>query len=403
MYEDIKRITDFDYNGKKVIMRVDFNVPLDKKTREITSTARIDAAMPSIKHILDHGAEKLILMSHLGKPKKVAAKGGEYISSLSLDVVAKKLGEIMQQEVAFVKDYMNSAIPDEKLILLENTRFNLEHEESKDDPSREMLAQRLASFADIFINDAFGSSHRKHASVYDIAKYIPCGIGFLVDKEINQLSRLIVDPQAPYVAILGGAKVEDKIKVIEALSHKVDEVIIVGAMEYAFQKAQGKNVGLSLCEGVDTAKQALAASYFDKLTLPIDTVVAKKEGDNYTDIRTVPAGEIPEGYSGLDIGEKSIALIQERCKNANTIFWNGPAGMFEVEPFDKGTNAIAQYLATLSSVRIVGGGDSVTAIEKTGLQDKYTHISTGGGASLDLIQDSSLVALDIQEQKQNAK
>lgn len=393
MYNNIKRLDDLDFSDKKVIMRCDFNVPLDKE-RSITSTKRIDAALPSIKKVLEN-CKQLVLMSHLGKPKKLADKGEDFETKLSLDVVAKSLSEKLSEEVILVKDYMNNDLPENKIILLENVRFYYEQEQSKDDKEREVLAKRLASFGEVFVNDAFGTCHRKQASVYDIAKFLPSCIGYLVDKEVTELAK-VIEPEKPFVAILGGAKVEDKIQVIEALSKKTDNIIIVGAMDFAFKKAQGLNVGQSLCEGVEVAKEALNSDYADKLILPEDTVVAIKEGFN--DVKTIE-GDIEDDYAGLDIGDKSIKTILNLCKEAKTIFWNGPAGLFEVPPFNKGTLAIANALSNLTNTRIVGGGDSVTAVEQAGVADKFTHVSTGGGASLELIQHESLPALDIQESK----
>ncbi|MCB9359582.1 phosphoglycerate kinase [Candidatus Woesearchaeota archaeon] len=406
MYEKVKRLDDFDFSGKKVVMRCDFNVPIDKKTGEITSCKRIEAALPSIRKILEN-ADQLILMSHLGKPKKEVDKGksiDDIKKSLSLQIVADKLKEFLGEDVALAEDFLENDLPEGKIILLDNVRFYYKLEQSKDDSEREKLAQRIASFGDIFINDAFGTCHRKEASVYDVAKFLPCGIGYLVDKEINMLSSVLETPEKPYYAILGGAKVADKIKVIETLAKKVDGIIIIGAMEYAFLKAQGKNVGKSLCEGVETAKAALESEYKDKLIFALDTVVGEQVGEefgNFDDIKTVPAGEIPDGHLGLDIGDKTISMIKDKISGAKTIFWNGPSGVFEIKPFDKGTNAIAQAIADSGCKSVVGGGDSVTAIEKSGIpEDKFTHLSTGGGASMEFIENNGrLPALDIQEEK----
>jgi len=399
MYENIKKLSDYDFSNKKIIMRCDFNVPLDKD-RNITSTKRIDAALPSIKKILESGCTQLILMSHLGKPKKFAKKGEEFKKKLSLDVVAKKLSELLDEDVVLVKDYIDNDLPKNKIILLENVRFYFDLEQSKEDGNREIMAKRLAEFGEIFVNDAFGTCHRKQASVYDIAKFLPSCIGYLVEKEIKELGK-VINPQKPFIAVLGGAKVEDKILVIESLSEKADKIIIVGAMDFAFKKANGIQIGESLCEGVDVAKKVLSSSYANKIIIPSDVVVAKKDNNgNFSDIKTI-LGDIDDGYAGLDIGEETIANILNICKDAKTIFWNGPAGLFEIEPFNKGTLAIAKGLAEMSSDRIVGGGDSVTAVEKAGLVDKFTHVSTGGGASLELIQHGSLPALDIQVNKNN--
>ncbi|MFT4303942.1 MAG: phosphoglycerate kinase [Candidatus Woesearchaeota archaeon] len=400
MYDNIKSIDKFDFSNKRVIMRCDFNVPIDKKTGEITSCKRIEAALPSIKKILE-SADQLILMSHLGKPKKLVEKNQDFKSQLSLSIVANKLKSLLGQEIVLAKDYLENELPKGKIILLENVRFHYDLEQSKSDEQRDIFAKRLSSFGDIFINDAFGTCHRKEASVYDIVKYLPSGIGYLVAKEIKMLSAILENPEKPYYAILGGAKVEDKIKVIESLATKVDGIIIIGAMEYSFMKAMGKNIGNSLCEGLDTAKKSLASNYKDKLIFAKDTVVAKREDDNFVDIKTVVAGAIPDDYIGFDIGDETIKLIEEKVSNAQTIFWNGPAGMFEVNPFEKGTYAIAKIIANSNCKCVVGGGDSVTAIEKSGIpEEKFTHLSTGGGASMEFIESNGrLPALDIQEEK----
>ena len=409
MYEKIKRLKDFDFNDKKVVMRVDFNVPFDKETREITSDKRIRAALPSINHILESGVEQLVLMSHFGKPKKFADKGKEFERQLSLDKVAEKLSELLGQDVPLVKDYMNNGVPKGKIVLLENVRFNYQQEQSKESSDREVFAKVLAQFGEIFINDAFGTCHRKQASVYDIAKLLPSGVGFLIDKEIHELSGLFTSPESPYVALLGGVKVEDKIEVIKSLSEKVDHIFIVGAMEYAFEKAKGLDVGDSLSEGVEVAKEALSSVYRDKLVLPVDSRIAREvqvDGKAaYEDIKVVDAGCVPIGYKGLDIGPKTVEKIKALCEDARTVFWNGPAGMFEVEDFAIGTKEVAAYLAKLNCKVVIGGGESVSAIEHLGLDGKdesnkpyFTHISTGGGAALEYLEKGHLPALDILEQ-----
>lgn len=413
MYEKIKRIDDksFDYKGKSLFMRCDFNVPQKESTREITSDKRIRAALPSINYALKAGVKRLILVSHLGKPKKYHENNKEYHAALSLDKVAKRLSELLGKDVIIAKDYLKKTIPEKGIILLENIRFYFDQEQSKDEKIREEFARRLAGFTDIYINEAFGTCHRKEASVYDIVKMFPqkSGIGFLVDKEIKQLSRLIENQKKPYITILGGAKVEDKIKVIKALSEKVDKIIIVGAMEYAFEAAKGQQIGDSLCIGVDVAKKAINSSFGKKILLPVDSVIAKeilhkkgkKKWSTYEAINdSIDAGNIPKGYKGLDIGQNTIKIIINACSKAKTIFWNGPAGRFEISPFDNGTNAIARYLASLpeDTIRIVGGGDSVAAIEQLGLENKFTHISTGGGASLKFLENNGrLPCLEIQK------
>lgn len=386
MYEKLPRLTSIDVSGKRVIVRCDFNVPIKDGT--ITSAKRITAALPTIKKILAQGPAQLILMSHLGKPKKVAEKGGD-LADLSLLPVADKLSEFLETPVSLVKDYLEHDIPKDTVVLLENTRFYYELEQSSDEEKRLRFAKRLASFADLFVNDAFGTSHRKEASVYDIATLLPSCIGLLIAEELDNLKK-VIEPEHPFVAILGGAKVADKLGVIKSLAQKADKILIVGAMQFAFMKAQGKEVGESLCEGVELAKELLESC--PVLQFPSDNVIATKAQRD--GIRTVE-GDIPEGYAGLDIGEQSIREILSVCSTARTVFWNGPAGLFEETPFGKGTIAIAAGLAAMDNTRVIGGGDSVTAIEQAGLADAFTFLSTGGGASLKLIERGSLPALDV--------
>jgi 3-phosphoglycerate kinase len=401
MYENITRISDIELKGKKAIMRVDFNVPIDKKTGEITSDKRIVEALPTINHALENGVERLALMSHLGKPKKVAESGKDFRKSLSLEVVAKRLSELLGFNVPLVPDYLGDDLPSGRVMLFENVRFNYEQEQSKNESIREQFAKKVAKHGELYINDAFGTCHRKEALVYDIAKFLPSAIGLLVEKEIRALMNLVENPKKQYIALLGGAKVEDKIKVIEALSEKVDFIFVMGAMEYAFRKAQGMDVGDSLCLGVDTAKKALSSDYASKLQFPVDAVIGRKTADgSYEDIKIVDAGAIPPGYMGLDSGPKTIEKILDFASQAKTIFWNGPLGVFEIPDFAKATMAVAKGLADSSAKVYVGGGDSVAAIEKAGVEGKYAHVSTGGGAALEFLENNGrLPCLDILEKK----
>ncbi|MBW2994776.1 phosphoglycerate kinase, partial [Candidatus Woesearchaeota archaeon] len=294
-------------------------------------------------------------------------------------------------------DCIDIEIPDSKIVLLENVRFH-EDEESKDDAKREEFAKKLAGGAELYVNDAFGTCHRKHASVYDITKFLKSAAGFLVEKEINAMEPVRDNPEKPFALLLGGAKVEDKIKVIENMYPKVDMIIIGGAMAYAFFKAKAYEVGKSLCEGVDVAKEILE-KYSDKLILPVDIVL---DNGNIVDF-----DKIPKESSGLDIGPKTVELFKEKLKNVKTVFWNGPFGYFEKPPYDKGTNEIAEFLAELCSknvVVVIGGGDSETAVEKLNLQDKFTHVSTGGGASLEFFEGQELPAIKaLKENKEKFK
>ncbi|MBP5297292.1 MAG: phosphoglycerate kinase [Bacteriovoracaceae bacterium] len=381
----LKYIDEIDLNGKKVIARFDFNVPLAKDgSGAITDTTRVDAALPTIKYILDHGATKLIMLSHLGRPK------GERNMKFTLEPVAKYLAEVLEQDVILTESCTSADIknhlqnPKVKLILLENCRFHKEEEGNDTN-----FAKTLASYADIYCLDAFGTAHRKHASTYEIMRYFPNKSvgGFLLRKEMQALSQIVTNPAHPFAAILGGAKVADKIKVIEELSTKADTLFIGGAMAYPFLKAQGKNVGKSLCsdEDVDLAKKILASPQASKITLPVDHVVSDSlEGSP----EACPTADIPEGKIGLDIGPKTVELYQSKLQGAKTVLWNGPMGMFENKAFANGTFAIAKALAASSAFTVIGGGDSVKAVKKSGVADKISHISTGGGASLEFIENA---------------
>lgn len=403
MYDNIKRLEDFDFSNKRVLMRLGLDMPLDE-ARNITDDTRIRASLPTVQYILDQNPKQVVIVAHMGRPNKLAKKGEDYQKALSMDVVADRFSELLGQDIVLSKDYMENNTPDSRIVMLENIRFQWGLEQADEPEKREQLAKRLASFGDIFINDAFSVCHREEASIYDVVNFMESGIGFLIDKEIEQLSFLLQNPPTPYIAILGGAKVEGKIGVIDALAEKVDKIYIVGAMEYAFRKAQGMNVGNSLCEGVDIAGKVLKAPYAGKIVLPVDTRIARevKQGKSkiYNDKRIVEAGEIPDNYMGLDIGPRTVEIIAKACKAAKTVVWNGPAGMFEIPDFAEGTYGIAKAITRPGLISIVGGGDSVLAVTNAGVADKLTHVSTGGGASLEFLESGGhLVALDIQERK----
>ncbi len=382
-----KTIEDVEVKGKKVLVRCDFNVPL--KDGAITDETRIVAALPTIQYLINNGA-KVILCSHLGKPK------GEPKPELSLAPVAKRLSEKLGKEVIFaadanvVGDNAKKAVAEMNegdVVLLENTRYRAEETKNV-----EAFSKELASLADMFVNDAFGTAHRAHCSNVGVTEYLqPAVAGYLIQKEIQYLGNAVNAPVRPLVAILGGSKVSSKISVIENLLDKVDKLIIGGGMAYTFMKAKGNEVGDSLLEAdfIDYAKDMMAKAG-DKLVLPVDTVVAK-DFANDAESKIVPEGGIEAGWQGLDIGPKSIELFSNVLKDAKTVVWNGPMGVFEMPNFAKGTNAIAQVLATLEdATTVIGGGDSVAAVNQAGLGDKMTHISTGGGASLEYLEGKDL-------------
>ncbi|HEY8361764.1 MAG TPA: phosphoglycerate kinase [Tissierellaceae bacterium] len=384
-----KTLKDFDFKGKRVLVRCDFNVPLDDEGN-ITDDTRIRASLSTIKYLIDQDA-KVILMSHLGRPK------GQPNKKYSLEPVAKRLSELLNKEVIFLQDdevVSNAvkkrveALEDGDVALLENTRFRKEEEKNDENFSKE-----LASLGDIYVNDAFGTSHRAHASNVGVSTYLPSAVGFLVEKEVSIMGKALEDPERPFIAILGGAKVSDKIGVIENLINKVDTVIIGGGMAFTFLKAKGYEIGKSLLEEdkIELAKGLIekANEKNVKLMLPVDVVVAK-EFKNDTEYRTVSVDSIPEDMMGLDIGEETVKLFTEEIKNGKTIVWNGPMGVFEMDNFAKGTYAIAKAMAESEAITIVGGGDSASAVEKSGYADKMTHISTGGGASLEFLEGKVL-------------
>lgn len=392
-----KTIRDVDVTNKKVLVRCDFNVPLDKETGKITNDLRIVAALPTIKYLLENNA-KVILCSHLGKPK------GEIKPELSLKPIADRLSEYLGFEVKFSKDIvgenakeLSKELKPGKAILLENVRFDPREEKNDKEFSKE-----LASLAEIYVNDAFGTAHRAHSSTVGVAEFLPAVCGFLIEKEVGMLGDNLNNPERPFVAILGGAKVSDKIKVIENLLEKVDSIIIGGGMTYTFLKAMGYEIGNSICEldRIDIAKETIekAEKKGVKLLFPIDTVCGK-EFSNEAETIVVDSKEIPKGWQGLDIGPKAIEEFTQVLKNAKTVIWNGPLGVFEFEKFAKGTNAIAKVLSEINAITIVGGGDSVAAVEKGGFSDKITHISTGGGATLEYLEGKELPGIECLENK----
>ena len=394
-----KSIEDVNVAGKRVLCRCDFNVPT--KNGKITSDKRIVAAMPTIKYLVDHNA-KVILCSHMGKPK------GEWKPELSLQVVADRISELLGKPVIMARDVVGedakakaAALKDGEVMLLENTRF--EKGETKNDPE---LSKALASMADLFVNDAFGTAHRAHSSTAGVADYLPAVCGYLVQKEVSIMGKALADPERPFVAILGGAKVSDKLNVINNLLEKVDTLIIGGGMAFTFLAAKGYNIGKSLVdsEKIDYCKEMMAKAEAKgvKLLLPVDAVVAASFPnpiDAEIEVETVAADAIPADKMGLDIGEKSQALFAEAVKSAKTVVWNGPMGVFENPTLAKGTIAVAQALADSAAVTIVGGGDSAAACEQLGFADKITHISTGGGASLEFLEGLELPGIACLEDK----
>ena len=421
-YLNKKSVEDIDVAGKKVLVRCDFNVPM--KDGVITSDARIVGALPTIQYLVNQGA-KVILCSHMGKPHNILTPGfgltkkekqkiaelpeeeqaaakakalekalKDDKAKLTLKPVADRLNEL-GIKTAFAEDLVGedaqakiAALKDGEAVLLENTRF--EAGEEKNDPE---LSKKLASFADIFVNDAFGTAHRAHATTAGVADYLPAVCGYLVRKEITIMGGALENPKRPFVAILGGAKVSDKIGVINNLIDKVDTLIIGGGMAYTFFKALGYSIGTSLCEDdkVELAKDMMAKAKAKgvRFLIPQDTVVGEKFAED-TAYKTVPSDNMPDGWMGLDIGEKTIALFSEAIKDAGTVVWNGPMGVFEFKNFAVGTSAIAKAVAESNAISIIGGGDSAAAVENLGYGDKMTHISTGGGASLELLEGKIL-------------
>ena len=386
-----KTVMDFDPKGKKVLLRCDFNVPQNKETGEITSDKRIVAALPTIKYLLENGAA-VIACSHLGKPK------GEWKESLSLAPVAKRLSELLGMDVIFAKDIIGedakakaAALQPGQILLLENLRFDKREEKNGAD-----FAEELAKMADVYVSDAFGTVHRAHASTAGVAAFLPAYAGFLVEKEISVMGKALSDPARPFVAILGGAKVSDKIGVINNLLEKADTIIVGGGMAYTFKMAQGHTIGKSLLEAdrVEYAKEMMdkAAAKGVKLLLPVDSICAAEFSK---DAAPVEAGEdIPDDLMGMDIGPKTEELYAEAVKGAKTVFWNGPMGVFEFDNFAHGTQAIAEAVAEADCTSIIGGGDSVAAVNKFNLADKMSWISTGGGASMELVEGKALPGVE---------
>ena len=380
-------VEDLELEGKRALIRVDFNVPLDGK--QITDDTRIKAVLPTVNYVIEHGG-KVILMSHLGRPK------GEAAPEFSLEPVAKRLGKLLGKDVIMAPDCVGeeveaivSRMKEGDVVLLENLRFHAEEEENDPD-----FAKRLAELADVYINDAFGAAHRAHASTAGVTKYVPqAAAGLLMQKEIKYIGQAVENPERPFMAILGGVKVSDKIGVIENLMKKADAIIIGGAMAYTFLKAQGIRVGNSLVEDdkLDLAREILRKSLDNDvpLYLPIDHVIADKFAAD-ANVRVVKRGGIPDGWEGMDIGPATVEKYKGVLEGARTIIWNGPVGVFEFDAFAKGSFAIAKILAESDATTIIGGGDCVAAVQKSGYADKITHISTGGGASLEFMEGKEL-------------
>ncbi len=395
-----KSIKDLNLNGKKVILRVDFNVPI--ADGKIADMKRIDAALPTIKYILDNGAS-IILLSHLGRIKTEEDK-----KSKSLKIVADKLKEMLPNKITFINETRSKEItkaakslkPGE-ILFLENTRFEdlNKKAESSNNPT---LAKYWASLGDVFVNDAFATAHRAHASTVGIANYVKeSALGFLMEEEVKELSKLLKDFKRPFISIIGGAKVSDKLKVLEKLFTIADKVLIGGGMAYTFKKALGKEIGTSIFEQdrIEDVKKYLSL-YKDKIVLPIDNAITREFANNPAVFTSSKNDNIPADYMGLDIGPETIRLFSREIANAKTIFWNGPLGVTEFSEYEKGTKAIAIAIADNKDVfSVVGGGDSVTAINKLGYQDKFSFISTGGGASIEFIQNGTLPGIDAIQDK----
>ena len=391
-----KTVRDIDLKEKKVLVRCDFNVPMDEN-RNITDNTRIVAALPTIKYLLEQNC-KIILCSHLGRPK------GEFKPEYSLKPVAEELSKLLNKQVIMSEDVIGedtiskaNNLKNGEILLIENLRFH--REETDNDPE---FAKKLASLAEVYVNDAFGTAHRAHASTEGVTKYLPAVSGFLIEKELKFLGDALENPERPFVAILGGAKVSDKIGVIDNLIEKVNTLMIGGGMAYTFFKAQGYNVGKSICEldKLDLALELMekAKNKGVKLLLPIDTRVGNPDNPEGPS-KTVDWREIPDDLEGFDIGEKTVEMYKNELKTAKTVVWNGPLGLFEVEQFAKGTNEIAKTLSEIDATTIIGGGDSAAAVEKAGLADKMTHISTGGGASLEFLEGKKLPGIEALQDK----
>ena len=391
-----KTVRDIDVKGKKVLVRCDFNVPQDENGN-ITDNRRIVGALDTIKYLLNNNA-KVILCSHLGRPK------GQVKPEFTLAPVAKELSRLLDKEVKLAEDIIGpsakeiaDSLTEGEVMLLENVRFDKREEEN--DPE---FAKELANLAEIYVNDAFGTAHRAHATTAGVAAYLPAVSGFLIEKELRFLGEALNTPKRPFVAIMGGKKVSDKIDVIESLLEKVDTLLIVGAMAYTFFRAQGYTVGTSICEEdkLDLARGLVekAKEKGVKFMLPIDNRVGK-EFDKDTESMVVKSNQIPDEWMGLDIGPETVELYSKELEGAETVLWNGPAGVAEFEQFAHGTNAIAKKLSEISAITVIGGGDSAAAVEKTGLSAKMTHISTGGGASLEFLEGKVLPGIECLDDK----
>jgi phosphoglycerate kinase len=378
-------LSDLDLKNKVVLVRADFNVPQDASLN-ITDDTRIRATLPTLKYILEQGTKKLVIMSHLGRPD------GKVVVKYSLKPVAQRLKELLGQEVLFLSDCVGESIKQEidkskeKVILLENLRFHAEEEANEAD-----FAKKLAALADVFVNDAFGTAHRAHASTEGVAHFLKSAAGFLLEKEIKYIGGAVTNPAKPFMVILGGAKVSDKIGMIENLLPKADAIIIGGGMAYTFLKAQGQQIGNSKLEKdkLDLAKSILeqAKALKKEILLPVDHLVVDSIDAN---AKGQIVEQIPEGKIAVDIGPKTIALFNEKLKSAKTIVWNGPLGIFEMDAFSRGTQEVAKFIATLKTTSIIGGGDTAAAIAKFKLEEKMSHISTGGGASLEFLEGKTL-------------
>jgi phosphoglycerate kinase len=374
----VKSLDDLDVDGKRVLVRVDFNVPLDGE--RITDDTRIRAALPTIDRLRERGA-RLLLAAHLGRPKDCEPK-------FSLAPVAQRLGELLKTDVPLAPDLDH--VPDGDVVMLENIRY--EPGETKNDPE---LAQRLADLADAYVNDAFGAAHRAHASTEGVAHLLPSAAGLLMQREVDTLTRILENPARPLVAIVGGAKVTDKIGVLEAFLERADAILIGGAMAFPFLSVQGHSIGDSLCadEDLDPARELLERGA-DKLRLPVDLVLGRAF-DADTERRAVDGVDVPDGWMGLDVGPRTAEAYGEEIAGAGTVFWNGPMGAFELEPFAAGTRAVAEAVAAAPGTTVVGGGDSAAALAQFGLADRVTHLSTGGGASLELIEGKTLPGVEV--------
>jgi phosphoglycerate kinase len=374
----VRTLEDLDVEGKRVLVRVDFNVPLDEDGK-ITDDSRIQGALPTLKELRENGA-RLLLASHLGRPKGPDPK-------FSLKPAAERLSELLDAQVELADDLEN--VPDGDLVMLENVRFN--EGETKND---EALAKRYAALADVYVNDAFGSAHRAHASTEAVAHLLPSAAGRLLEREVATLRGILDDPKRPLVAVVGGAKVTDKIGVLDAFLDQADEILIGGAMCFPFFKAQGHNVGDSLCEeeGIEPAGRVLRAGV-DKVQLPVD-LVAGQEFDADTPTQAIAGVDVPEGWMGLDIGPSTAERYADIIKDAETVFWNGPMGAFELPPFAEGTRVVAEAVAVTAATTVVGGGDSAAALVQFGYADMVDHLSTGGGASLELVEGKPLPGVE---------